>query len=168
MFKFWTAQPAERTEALRAGEPIIPDWSILPQDDPNAKAYRHLLMLFNQMHGTNAGGLLFGYAAESLESIRENIRKVGMPSGSYFPGRRMLEVNVPANVPTIVVDFYRFSDLIFAMTDGDPFLQVAKRDLLKPNGKAFELPVTHIPLLRPEWVVRATDILTDRFWHNQG
>ena len=117
--RFYTAQPASRVSAIKCGKDVVPDWSKHPLADPNAKAYRYLLDTFNEHNATSALGLIFGYAFENLNALREAVRKAGMPSGAYFPGREMLVVNV-----------------------------------LKPNGKMFELPVTHIPLIKAEWVTK--------------
>lgn len=151
--RFYTAQPASRVSAIKCGKDVVPDWSKHPLADPNAKAYRYLLDTFNAHNATSALGLIFGYAFENLDALREAVRKAGMPSGAYFPGREMLVVNVPEEIPTLTVDFYRFSDLIFGFGDS-MILPLAKRDLLKPNGKMFELPVTHIPLIKAEWVTK--------------
>lgn len=151
--KFWTAQVERRTKKLLAGMPIEPNFCCYHDKKPNTKAYRHLLAVFNSKNAVNAHGLIFGYESEDIESIRSAIRKVGEPFGAFFPDRPMLEVDVPDYIPTLVVDFYRFSDLIYGFGDGEPFLTVAKRDLLEPNGKEFELPVTHIQIIKPEWAV---------------
>lgn len=115
--RFYTAQPASRVSAIKCGKDVVPDWSKHPLADPNAKAYRYLLDTFNAHNATSALGLIFGYAFENLNALREAVRKAGMPSGAYFPGREMLVVNVPEEIPTLTVDFYRFSDLIFGFGD---------------------------------------------------
>lgn len=149
--KFFTAQPASRVSAIRCGKDVVPDWSKHPLTDPNAKAYRYLLDIFNENNATSAPGLIFGYAFNDLDVLRKAVLKAGMPSGAYFPDREMLVVNVPEEIPTLSVDFYRFSDLIYGFGDS-MILPLAIRDLLEPNGKTFELPVTHIPLIKAEWV----------------
>ena len=103
--RFYTAQPASRVSAIKCGKDVVPDWSKHPLADPNAKAYRYLLDTFNAHNATSALGLIFGYAFENLNALREAVRKAGMPSGAYFPGREMLVVNVPEEIPTLTVDF---------------------------------------------------------------
>ena len=101
--RFYTAQPASRVSAIKCGKDVVPDWSKHPLADPNAKAYRYLLDTFNEHNATSALGLIFGYAFENLNALREAVRKAGMPSGAYFPGREMLVVNVPEVMPDMAI-----------------------------------------------------------------
>ena len=73
----------------------------------------------------------------------------------------LLELNVPAEIGVIVVDFYRFSDLLFwsgqaaADDDVEHGLMNAQRQLLLPNVPAgYEFPVSHIPFLSKDWILK--------------
>lgn len=156
--KFWTFQ---RREFVDPFKPIVPDWS---KEDPisgcSMEAYRYILQIFNSCTGRSDTGLIFGYSNfEYVDEIYECIEDVGEPSGSYFPKEThiILELEVPDDIPCLTIDFYRFSDLLFCFEYGGDdtcTLDEAKRDLLEPNRlNHFELPVSHIPCIMPEWIV---------------
>lgn len=131
----------------------------------NKEAYLYILDLFNKFNNTNYSGLVFGYVANSVSEVLNRIKRNGIPYGSWFPSKThsLWEVEVPDEIPILQIDFYRFSDLIFCYEENkddtlDLFnlfnltLEEAKRDLLKPNGKDWELPVVNIPYIKKEWV----------------
>ena len=161
--KYWTFQTISRANMLRSGKEVFPQWN--PQRyrvvGSSMEAYQYLLEQFNRKNGANARGLIFGYVQPSEAAVYEAIVKAGAPSGSYFSAvtHRLLELDVPDETAIITVDFYRFSDLLYAYGEDDELLplEFAKRDLLKPNGKTWELPVTHIEGIRPEWIVAGHD-----------
>ena len=158
MMKFWTFQTASRVDALRAGKPVFPRWDTRGYRavGSSMEAYQYLLGQFNRKNGMDAKGLVFGYAQPSENAVSGAILKEGTPSGSYFSAttHRLLELEVPVGAAAIVVDFYRFSDLLYACGEEDDLpLDVAERDLLLPNGKTWKLPVTHIEGIRLEWIL---------------
>ena len=158
--KFWTFQRKNIVDKLAAGLTIRPCWTdgAVTITGCSLDAYRYLLNRFNEDGNRKASGLIFGYADyESSEQLYKAIDNAGWPSGASFRGEThaLIECNIPDQQPKITIDFYRFSDLLFAFAEGDLgdlTLEQAKRDLNKPNGKQMELPVTHIECLRPEWV----------------
>lgn len=160
--KFWTFQ---RREFVDPFNPIIPDWT---KGDPisgcSMKAYEYLLQIFNGSTDRSDKGLIFGYSDfENADEIYECIKRIGDPSGSYFPKDThvLLELEVPDDTPCLIIDFYRFSDLLFCFEYGGDdhiTLDEAKRDLSEPNClNHFELPVSHIPYVLPEWIVNRHD-----------
>ena len=163
--KYWTFQrkgEGSPVQQLADNIPVIPDW--LTKDGPIAgcsvDAYRYLLQQFREKCCPHATGLIFGYAGyQTVDELYQSIDSIGEPGGSVFPPEThaLLELEVSDGIPMMTVDFYRFSDLLFAFSEGDEAglpLSVAKDDLFKPNGAdAMELPVTHIHEIRPEWVV---------------
>ena len=157
--KYWTFQTTSRADALRSDVGVFPQWNATGYRivGSSMEAYQYLLEQFNRKNGTNANGLIFGYVQPSKDAVYEAIVKAGAPSGSYFPAatHKLLELDVPDETAIITVDFYRFSDLLYACGESDELLtpEVAKRDLLKPNGAIWELPVTHIEGICPEWLV---------------
>lgn len=160
--RFWTYQNKQLTYQLLDGIPIIPNIErnthiTLAQ----RAAYRYLCDCYQKESGLQCTGLIFGYQGiRNQTELLNMLNRSGFPFGSNFPKEthHLLELEISEKVPTIVVDFYRFSDLIFCFentSDDDCItLEEAKRDLFIPNSMNgnFELPVSHIPYILPEWV----------------
>lgn len=168
--KFWTFQRKSVLKKLTEGAPIICDWSKKDVHITGSSllAYQYVLDLYKEGCNVSTSGLIFGHVGipefgvpeiESEDRLYKMIQEVGEPSGSQFSSEThvLLEVTVPSGIPIMVIDFYRFCDLMFFFEDDDGSgitLEDVKEDLFLPNGDIYELPTGHIPYIMPEWDVR--------------
>ena len=165
--KFWTFQTKERCELLFKGIPIVPDWSKpQPIKGCSMEAYRYILDRYNHKFNSHDTGLIFGYVADTWEEVVKKYKDAGSPSGAMFPEEThvLLELELPDYFPIMEIDFYRFSDLMFYMEFGfDDEVVEAKKWLFVPNSRyvkgnnVLQFPVSHIPCIKPDWVVNRKD-----------
>ena len=162
---FWTFQRRELTRRLGQNGVLAPDFATQSLFAGDSKdAYMFLLAQYNKIFSAGYPGLVFGYSGyPSFDAVIDAWQAVGSPSGAMFPSETnsLLELDVPTEIGVLVVDFYRFSDLLFwsgqaaADDDVEHGLMNAKRQLLLPNVPAgYEFPVSHIPFLSKDWILK--------------
>lgn len=128
--------------------------------DNKYEAYKFVLDYYNELTNANFSGLLFAICEENgklLETyedyvlaIREFRGGVGFAGDDYY----LLELEVPANMELLPIDYYMFSDLIYFTSEEQLDNVDFKTWFYKPTLEniGYELCQTHLPYLEPSMI----------------
>ena len=167
MLNYWTFQRKELVQKLKATGKLVPNFKNSKNiTGSDIRAYNYILDKYNSITNNSYDGLIFGLICSSEFPIVDNIdtlykmlESAGYPGGSYFPPEThdLLHIILPEKTVIMPIDFYKFSDLMYFMSDDGKYdsddiekdIQISKQYLFEPNlpdGK-WQLIVGHLPYI---------------------
>lgn len=172
MLNLWTFQRIELVESLVSSGILIPDFlnnKIIAGD--SIDAYNYILSKYKRISNIECKGLIFGlvgnskyHIVDSYDTLYNMLDSVGRPGGSYFSPstHKLIHLQLPDNTIIMPIDFYRFSDLLYFMSDDGKYdsdnidrdIQISKQYLFEPNlsDGSWELLVGHLPFIKRDWI----------------